>query len=859
MTSRLSAVLIEGRHEPLGVDTPPRITWHLDPEEGLRPEAFRVVVSSDSDVIADSGDRIGALNSWVLESPLESLRKYTVDVTVRTNRGVAAQRTEFTTGVLHAEDWRGAQWITASQNDSEPAPVVRYTFDAPHGVLDGEDRWLLAVAVAGCAAIRINGVEHVDQLIGGITDFTTRVQYTVLDVSSMITPGATELVIELGNAFYGMTSPNTWNWETAPWHAAPAVKALLVHERDAEVREPERAQYHPTNHTWEAAAGRTTYNDYFGGETFDARRTLEWQPALVVDGPAGQLENARQPPIRETSVIEPTAVTRVGATWVVDFGRVISGWVNLAFRARPGQELVLRYGEKLREDGLPNNDDPVPYFAGRFQEDVYLARGTENLETWHPQFGWKGFRYVSIDGWADEAPTADEITARRIQTAVSRDGEFRSSHPVLNGIHQITVDTMLNNLHGIPTDTPMYEKNGWTGDGMLATEMFLLNFGAAPLLDKWVDDIVDTAGPDGTPSVIAPDGGWTMNWEPCPTWHSALVFIPWSLYMNTGDPRVLERTFPTISAYVHSEFGRSRKGIARTTLGDWLSPEASPGGGNPQEDLRIAATAFLYGQCAIAARIARVVGRSEEAEAFDGLATQVRDAFIEAFFDEQRGYLTSRRDRGFRQSHQALGVGLGLLTGDGSRRAVAALVDDIRARHNHLNTGILATKFLLPVLSDHGHHDVAMDVALQTTYPSWGFWLEHGATTTWEHWDPASRSRNHYALGTVDEWLYTHVLGIRARTAGFERLSLTLRPVPSVTSAAGRVMTPNGAVQVAWSIDETGLVLEATIPTGSIALIDVDPSYLPGEGLPVSTEVGPGTHRLVWTDVHLPAASAPTA
>jgi alpha-L-rhamnosidase len=666
--------------------------------------------------------------------PLSSLRRYTVEVRVSTDRSEDIAHTEFTTGVLRTEDWHGAAWITANASEADPAPVLRCVVP-PTG---GNCRWLLAVAVAGCATIHINGVELADQLIGGITDFTKRVQYTVLDVSStMKSSEPSEVVIQLGNAFYGMTSANTWNWETAPWHAVPSVKAILVREDMA--GDPARAGFYPSDASWQAASGRTTYNDYFGGETFDARRNLEWHPVCIVDGPAGRLENARQPPIRVMSGLEFVGVRAVGPTWVLDFGRVIAGWVNLAFCGTPGQELVFRYGEKLRDDGLPNNDDPVPYFAGRFQEDVYVAHGTGPVERWHPQFSWKGFRYLSVDGWSDSPPTRDEISASRVHTAVSRDGQFHSSSALLNGIHRITIETMLNNLHGIPTDTPMYEKNGWTGDGMVAADMFLLNFGAASLLDKWVDDIIDTTGTDGTPAVIAPNGGWTMDWEPCPTWHSALVLIPWSLYVSSGDPRVLERTFPAIDRYVSSEFRRSHTGIADTTLGDWLSPEASPGGGNPEEDLRIAATAYLYAQCTTAAQIAHVLGRDNDEERFAGFASTVRTAFLEMFFDEGLGWLTSPDDRGFRQAHQVLGVGLGLLTGERRRRALAATVDDIRRRGNHLNTGMLATKYLLPVLSDHGHHDVAMDIALQTTYPSWGYWLECGATTTWEHWDPASQ------------------------------------------------------------------------------------------------------------------------
>lgn len=839
MTPRLTAVLIEGRHSPRGIEGHPRIQWTLEAETDLTQESFRVVVSRDGRTIGDSGEQLGPHGSWVLEAHLESLTFYTVDVVVGTNRGETAGRTEFATGVLDAAAWSDAAWISAGNASGGPAPLLRRRLDVP----DVRGRALLAIAVAGCASVRINGVELDEQLIGGITDFTVRVQYTVLDVTCLIRAGLNDLEVEVGNAFYGMSSPNTWNWETAPWHAVPSVKALFVTEGEGGVRDV-------TGTAWQAATGGTLDNDYFAGETYDARREPSWVPATVVTGPVGRLESARQPPIRVTEVVEFTAVSRVGTSWVVDFGKVIAGWVRLSVRCAPGQRLVLRYGERLRPDGLPDNDDPHGYFDGRFQQDVYVARG-EGIEQWHPRFGWKGFRYVAIDGWSDTPPRPHEIVASRVHTSVERTGRFACSSDVLTGIHRITVETLLNNLHGIPTDTPMYEKNGWTGDGMLATEMILFNLDAHGLLDKWVDDIVDTARPDGTPSVIAPDGGWRFDWEPCPTWHSALVLIPWWLAWYSGDDRVLHRTYDAIRNYVTSEFERWPDRIATTTLGDWVSPETSPGGGNPHEDLRVAATAFLYAQCTTAAQIARAVGRDADARRFAEYARDVREAFLAAFFDTTRGIVGSDEDRGFRQAHQALAVGLGLLSGSDASRAVAALADDIRTRDLHLNTGILSTKYVLPVLSDHGYHDLAVAVAQQTSYPSWGFWLESGATTTWEHWHPESRSRNHYALGTVDEWLYTHVLGVTPVAAGFDRFTVRLRPTALIAHADGEIMTPRGPIRVSWRREADLLELELTVPVGSTALVEVDAEHVPSAVRGARREVGAGVHRLVWSGLSL--------
>lgn len=829
-------IRIDDKIAPLGIDGPPRITWTRDWSDSAPQRGYRVLVQEGSSTVADSTELAGSSNSWEFEGgDLASLRRYVVTVWILTTDGAASYETEFTTGVLNEKDWGPAKWITASARETDPAPVLRRSFSAPRG----HGRVLLIIAVAGCAAISVNGVGLQDQLVGGITDFTKRVQYNVLDITSRVSSGENEVVVEVGKSFYGITSPNLWNWETAPWHAVPSIRAMIQIDSS-----PTNVHRLYSGADWDACLGRTVYNDLYGGETYDATRPLIWHPAAIVPGPSGKLENARQPPIRVLETLEYRSASRVGSQWVLDFGRVISGWANLSFESVPKQAIRLAYGEKLGADGLPNNDDDRGYFSGRFQEDVFIASQGGRQE-WHPRFSWKGFRFIAVEGWSPLVPPrASEVSACRVHTAVDIDGQFYSSNMLLNRFHLLAVDTMLNNLHGIPTDTPKYEKNGWTGDGMVATEMFLFNFGASQLLTKWVDDIADTASESGIPKVIAPHGGWAFDWEPAPTWHAALVLIPWWVYRHTGDSRILFRHYDSISRYVRGEFERSEGGIATTTLGDWVSPETPPGGGNPPEDLRVAATAYLYAMCVTAAAIARIVGLENEARDFEILAATVQASFLQAFYDPELGIVISPLDSGFRQSHQVLAVGLSVLPEKAHRAALEALVRDIRDRNNHLNTGLLATKYLLPVLSANGFHEEALSLALQTTYPSWGYWVSEGATSFWEHWHLDSRSRNHYGLGTVDEWLFKFVLGIKSGTPGYKEVSLLIRPAGDITAARGHVRTAFGVLYVDWSLSPFELAVELRIPQGCTAQIDLDLSLVGGSLASLSARLGGGEHNL---------------
>src|SRR5690606_6897050 len=161
------------------------------------------------------------------------------------------------------------------------------------------------------------------------------------------------------------------------------------------------------------------------------------------------------------------------------------------------------------------------------------------------------------------------------------------------------------------------------------------------------------------PSVIAPDGGWHLDWEPAPTWHAALVLIPWWMHLHDGDDRTLRRLWPSIARYLRTELARWPARIASTTLGDWVSPETGPAGGNPEEDPRVSATAFLAAMLATAARIAGAIG--EDATPWEAEAEVVARAFRREFYDRASGTVRGRGDRGYRQSHNVIAIALGLL------------------------------------------------------------------------------------------------------------------------------------------------------------------------------------------------------
>jgi alpha-L-rhamnosidase len=370
----------------------------------------------------------------------------------------------------------------------------------------------------------------------------------------------------------------------------------------------------------------------------------------------------------------------------------------------------------------------------------------------------------------------------------------------------------------------VFEKNGWTGDAQLGADMMLRDLDSVALLEDWCRTLADSRDSDGRPALIAPSPGW--HWPDhmeAPPWHSAYVLIPWRIHIATGDLGVLREHADGIYRYVRLEHRVTVDGLASTGLGDYLTPDKA---GNPDEDLRVCATASVYDCTVTASRIAAALGHAETAREMDARATEMRRAFLAAFFDDAAGVV---RDEiaGYRQTHNILALEAGLIPDDRAADVARALAVDVEDhRQGHLWVGALGVRRALQVLDRYGHCATAFRAATARDFPSWGRWRDEGATTMWEYWNDA-RSRNHYFLGTVDDWLFGNVAGVESTAPGWRTATIRPRHLGRVAWADAEIETVRGRLAVEWACEGGGGRLRVVVPTG--CEIDV---HLPG-----------GTHR----------------
>jgi alpha-L-rhamnosidase len=850
----LQALTADGQVQPLAIDvTAPRFAWVVaDAPRGTTPQAYRIEVAhsaaaldADRPDVWDSGRVASADSSGIAYAgpTLQPSSRYYWKVVADTCAGSASALSWFETGPS-AQEWSQAQWIGKAPGGNLAAPLLRQVFTVDAGLVSAR----LYVAAGGYAEVSLNGQAAGDAVLSpDFTDYDRRVLYVAQDVTALLTPASTNAIgIVLGRGFYGLTNPDVWHWEKAPWHGEPRVRALLKL-----CYADQHCAWVGSGADWREHDGPTRLDDVYGGETYDARQAQsgfdtthfdahDWSAAAVLPAPKGVLQAQREPSVRVMETLPATSVGRLhDGSYVFTFARVIAGWATLTVQGKAGDTLVLHYGEKRLPDGSVDDRDDHHYFEHGLQTDrVTLAGG--GVESWHSRFSWKGFRYVQVDGWPGAAPPSlSALTAQVIHSDVPVIGHFSCSNALLDWVHTAAVDTLLNNLYGIPTDTPMYEKNGWTGDGMLGADMMLRDVDATTLLEKWVQDIADTRTANGAPLWIAPNPGWGDG--RAPPWHAAYVLVPWSLYEQRGDRQVLAEHVEGMARYVELEYARSPGGIADTELGDWVSPTTPADGGNAPEDKRIAATAYLYRMADTMAAIEHVLGRASEATRFEAMAAQIKQAFHRRFFDPAQGLYRGEGDDGIRQTHQLLALGFGLVPAADRQRVTQALVQAIHAHDDHLDTGALGTQLLLPVLTATGHADLAWIVANQTSFPGWGYWRANGATSLWEHWKLQARSRGHYFLGTIDDWLFGDVAGLRPLAPGWRRIDVRPTLTAWLKHAQADTLTPYGRAAVSWWRERSGLQLDIEVPVGSTADVRM-PRAAPAEVM----ESGQALSTLPW-------------
>ncbi|WP_324643869.1 alpha-L-rhamnosidase [Pseudarthrobacter sp. LT1] len=781
-------------------------------------------------------------------------------------------------GLLHATDWT-AQWIGADEPEI-PAAGERpgYAFTKTF-TLEAAPQKARAYATAhGIYELFINGRRVGDQqLTPGSTSYNTTLQVQAHDVTDLLRGGSNTVRAVLTDGWYRGTFGYTR--DAGMYGTRTAFLAQL------EVESAAGRQTIGTDGSWLVSATEITSADLMAGQRVDFRMhdggsalsavtSPGVRPAVVCPGGFTELTGPLAPPTRVTRDLAPVSITRLSnGHQVVDFGQNIHGWVRLSQLGAPGETVTLEYGESLGDDGDVTRDHLRPFdfrtpgaFLDAGQVDTVIASGAPG-EVFEPRHTTHGFQFVSVQGLAMDLPPA-EISGCLVRTDLERIGAFSCSDARLNKLHDVVEWSFLDNSCEVPTDCPQREKAGWTGDWQLFIPTAAYLFDVTGFSRKWLRDVRADQWENGVIANISPSPGPAVTsaefmgfTNGSAGWGDAIVLVPWEAYVASGDAGILAENWEAMQRWLRfvrttAETQRhAARAAARTTpapheqylwdtgfhFGEWMEP------GGPEPDLfaarsadqGIVATAYYRHTTDLMARIARVLGFAGEAVALAELSANIGNAW-ETEYLHADGHVTQAS-----QANCVRALAFDLVSPEHRATVTAQLAGLIRDAGTHLGTGFLATPYLLPVLADNGELDLAYELLMQDSEPSWLTMVDRGATTMWELWNGidangiAHQSLNHYSKGAVVSFLHRFTAGLRQAhgSAGWERIVIEPRPGAGLTAATTSHQGPRGLIEVHWATDGAVLTLTATIPSGTTAEV-----RLPGEPAAV---VGPGHHTFL--------------
>ncbi|MDR1023559.1 MAG: glycoside hydrolase family 78 protein [Prevotellaceae bacterium] len=834
MLSRSAGLQVEHLSNPLGVDNPaPRLSWQMDDKrQGARQTAYRIAVGMDSSAVENGvgemwdTDKVTS-DKTLLEyagKPLQPFTKYYWKLILWDDRSKPASFpvNSFETGMMNVKNWKGVWIDDGNDKDYQPAPYFRKQLAATKKIQSAR----AYIAAAGLYELYVNGNKVGNhRLDPAYTRFDRRNLYVTYDITPLLLQGENAVGVLLGNGWYNHQSLAVWDFDRAPWRNRPAFcMDIRVAYTDGTV------ETISTDLTWKTAPGELIFNSIYTGEHFDFNREQKgwntagfndagWKNAALRQAPSDNITAQQLQPIRNVQTLNAKSVKKFDdKNYLFDFGQNMAGVTLLKIKGEKGTIVKLKHGERLDAGGHLDMSNIDVYYRGDkenepFQTDVLTLSGGDN--EFMPRFNYKGFRYVEVAASRPVNLDESSMTAYFMHSDVAQIGTVSASNALIEKLQQAANASYLSNLMGYPTDCPQREKNGWTGDGHFAIEAALYNFDAITVYEKWLADHRDEQRADGVLPDIIPTGGWGYGTDNGLDWTSTIAIIPWNIYLFYGDSKLLADCYENIKRYVDYVDTNYPDGLTAFGRGDWV-PVRSPA------NKELTSSTYYYVDANILAQAAKLFGKKEDEERYSALAEKIKDAINRKFLNRETGIYASGS-----QTEQSVPLYWRVVPDELIAKVAQNLAAKVAETGFHLDVGVLGAKALLNALSENGYAEAAYKIAVQNTYPSWGWWIENGATTLLENWDlNASRdiSDNHMMFGEIGAWFYKGLGGIfpDPQEPGFKHIILRPNFVENLDSFEAHFRSPYGAVVSKWTRKSKTVKYKLTVPPNATATL-----YLP--------------------------------
>lgn len=796
---------------PLGFDLgTPVLSYVVEQTTSKKQEKARVLVALDenfAEVVYDSGERKDVINTAVplpIELSPQTRYYWNVQVWGDCQDSAVSETAWFETP--KDEDWK-ADWITPDTSKEIQVTLMK-TFDADRPVAKAR----MYMVGLGLYELYVNGEKQGDEvLLPGFCDYDTWIPYQTFDVP--VTQGENQIEIMLGDGWYKGWYGLRQTEENYGDRLACIAELHIWYEDGTK-------QVIPTDLSWQAKKSPVVYSGIYPGEIFDL--TVDDRERFGVknlDIGKSRLRPRLNPYIRIHERITPVELihTPAGET-VLDMGQNMVGWLSFKCGAPKGTKLYFQFGEIL-QDGNFYNDNLRTAKA----EFTYISDGKERIVRQH--FTFYGFRFVKVTGW-DGDPKLQDFEGLVIYSDMEELGKIETADPLVNQLFQNAKWGQKGNFLDVPTDCPQRdERYGWTGDAQIFSGTACFNMDTYAFYRKYGVDVyaeqkkMGGAVPDVVPVANYGDGGSSTAWG------EAATVIPWNVYLHFGDKGILEQQYDSMKAWVDymkqedDKYGAKRLWQSGFHYGDWLALDGNVKGGvYGATDPFLISSGYYYYSTAIVAKAAQIIGRKEDAAYYGSLAEEIRASFIKEYFTPN-GRLAVNTMTAY-----VVVLYMGLTPEYAYEKTCEGLMEKLRKNRYHLETGFVGTPYLCQVLSENGMNDLAYHLLLEKGYPGWLYEVLMGATTVWERWNSVMpdgkisgtemNSLNHYAYGSIVEWMYREMLGIQPMEdkAGFKKFKIAPKPNYQIKWAKGSLRSAAGMIRSEWKIENEMLYISVQVP-----------------------------------------------
>jgi alpha-L-rhamnosidase len=825
---KLENLKCEYQISPKGIEkNQPFLSWEIkaSPKRNMSQNSYRIILAESN--VEPSKNTIFFWDSGVVSSsksvnvkyngkPLQSAKKYYWRVQIRDNEGSKSEFSEWTsfeTGILNEEDWI-SKWVYTPTNKSSNYPFIKHDF-----LIQNIPNFVPAyIASIGFHELYINGKKVSDAVLSpSVSDLRNRVLYSSYDIAPYLKKGVNNIVIWLASGWAKFKDGNpraSFNVDKSP-----LCRAQFKINKD----------WYATDKNWKFSSSNTSHlggwqNSNFGGDFIDdSGRNIMWTQDTNNEKFWTNVNEVKFNLKLSSDFIEPNSMTKKRSAIAVKkltegkyqftMDKIYTGWIETLLKGKPGQEIRISassWSDKEEEFNQRNtiviDESGKAIFCNRF--------------TYHQ------VKYITISG-IDYQPKLADVRGYQITNDRARIGDFECSSDLLNKIYNYTCYTYESlSTGGMTVDCPHRERLGYGGDGHGSLEIALDAFASHSFFTKWAQDWVDIQDKNGRINHTAP----TLGGGGGPAWSGFILTMPWDVYLNYGDIRILETTFSAAQKWLsYLEKNENDKGLLDIVspgdweysgdkkwlfLGDWANPGKDEGSYTPE--------AALFNNCyyvyvlKIAANIAEILNMREEVLKYKAKAKKISDLVNHNFYNSDNNtYIDSR------QTHLVLPLIAGVVPENDISKVVDKLKEEILiSQDGHFDTGIHGTYFLVKYLTENNHQNLLYTLTSQTTYPSYGEIIERGEITWPEYWNQCN-SRVHGCLNGIGGWFQRGILGIQpdSKKVGYNNFIIKPAFHDSLQWAKGHHISAYGNINVSWKKTNKIYTLGLTVPFNTTATL----------------------------------------